>query len=155
MTTQQKEVLRELQSRMQAHSNGVLALFKEAGVFANKPTLKDLYIVRDMSEDVFRKVILFLYPEAAAADGEGAEPTSKISNDQWINAAEGLTNGMFDALSSLFGDPEGDNSVELARIQAEQKQNEQKQKRNTILLVTIVIAVVLVALFAIYLKNKK
>ena len=56
-------VLRDLADKMQAHSAGVLALFKSAGVESDSPTLKELEIVKDMNPGVFEEVLRFLYPE--------------------------------------------------------------------------------------------
>ena len=140
---EQITVLRSLNDKMQAHSAGVLALFKRAGVDSTNPTLKELEIVKDMNPEIFEEVLRFLYPEQyRTANAEGFN---------WTSLVGGVLAGAGSGLLAMNGNDTALMQAQNDAILAEQKAQSQ---RTTMYVVLGVVAAIIVACVIIF-KGKK
>ena len=136
-------VLRSLNDKMQAHSEGVLALFRGAGIESDKPTLKDLAILQDMNPTAFVDVLRFLFPEKyRAANATGFD---------WTSLVGGVLTG---AGSGLLSMNSNNTEMLLQQQQTELAAQEAAANKRTLYLVLGIVAVLIVAAVIIF-KGKK
>ena len=141
------QVLQDFSKRMRAHSNGVLALFREAGIETTEPTLANLHQVSEMNPDVYTRVVKFLYSDTVNADGDA-------NWIKWANAGASALSGFFGALSG--GNSSKTSEAEMLAMMQAQAQAQAAQTQKILMYVAIGIGVVvLAAVVIIFLKKKK
>ena len=127
-------VLRDLADKMQAHSAGVLALFKSAGVESDSPTLKELARGKDMNPGVFEEELRYLYPEKyRTANSAGYDLTSIV-----VGVLAGAGTGLFSMYSSDTARIPGKQETALAEQAA-------ASNRRTLYLILGIVIVLIIA----------
>lgn len=144
MTATEKKVLRQLNNRMQAHSNGVLVFFREAGVYTEKPTLEGLKQIYEEQPEVFEKIIKFLYPEVY--------PSNTANAFDWMSLVGGILTG---AGGGLMNTSANDTAAAQQAALAQQQLAAEAQKAKTTKMYVIGGVVVVVALVIVVLVTRR
>lgn len=162
MTAYEQRVLRGLEERMQAHSNGVLALFKQAGIYTETPKLTDLQLLQEINPEIFAAVIEFLYPEiyangdgkkgSDAESGKSGKTSSSGPNLGWTTFVGALLSGVG---MGLLGP--GQNQATAEETSAERRQElaqaEMRQRTIKIAIIGAVVIAVAIALIVVFKKK--
>lgn len=144
------QLLRDLNKRMQARSNGVLALFRQAGFEQPRPDVKTLYTISQVNEDIYNAIIKLIYE-----DGESA---NALGWADWAQAGSEALGNFFGSVSDKESgkgtkDSEADKNA-AAEAKAKAEADAKKTKTITVVIVVVVIALLAVGV-AVFLKRKK
>jgi hypothetical protein len=143
------QVLQDFSKRMRAHSNGVLALFRKAGIEADKPTLADLHRLSVNYPDIYNEVIEFLYQDDADANADGS-----LGWLGWANAGASALSGFFSALTGASSGASDAEKLAVAQAQA-QAQAAQNSQRTLMFIIGAFVLVVIVAVIVIFIRKRK
>ncbi len=143
-----EKAIAELFRRVQANENGVKSYLAKAGIQVQEGkavTVADLKNLRELNEEAFNDMIVYLYPELfnqqANGDGGGSnEGLSETDKQGIFNLFGGLITTAGEALSKIYG--KDTTSVELARRYAEQ---EAERTKRTLIIVGVIGLLLLIA----------
>lgn len=141
------QLLRDLNSKMQARSNGVLALFRQAGFEMEKPNLKTLYTISQANEEVYNSIMKLLY--------EGEEAANALGWADWAEAGASALSNFFGSVSDA---EQGIDSAAEAKAKEEAEEKaaaEAKTKTLTVVLIIVFVFVVIGVGGFFYFKSKK
>lgn len=143
-------VLRNLNNRMQARSNGVLALFRAAGFEQERPDLKTLYTLSQVNQEVYDSIIKLLYDDGAA---------NALGWADWASAGADALGTFFGKVSSSSSDKEVVDPQVQAKVKADAeekvKADAEAKKTKTLIIAGVSVVVVLIVGVLVFLKRKK
>lgn len=142
----QRQILGELEQRVQANHNGSLVFFKNAGLPLRDEviTLVDLRDLCEYHPDEFAKLIDFLYPEHADKANAGG-------NFDWQSLVGGILMGAGQGLSAGSAN---DAALVEAQHQADLQAQQAASTKKTMIIVIGIFAVLVVAAVIVFARRK-
>lgn len=139
------KVLRDLNQKMQARSNGVLAFFRQAGFEQETPDIKTLYTISQVNPEIYNSIMKLLY--------EVEESANALGWADWASTGAGALKTFFEGVSDKASG--GTESVD-AEAEAKAKADAEAKKTKTVtIVIVVVIAIVMVIGGLVYFKGKK
>lgn len=146
-----EDLLLDLARRITANENGVRSYLQTAGISVDEGkgiTLLDLKTLRELNEESFNNMIMFLYPEIFANsangdggedDGEGGTSSNLTSEDKAgiLNLFGNLVTTTGDTIKDIYG-----SATSRALLQYSQEQA--ARTRRMLILLGVFIAIILI-----------
>lgn len=145
------KVLRDLNQKMQARSNGVLAFFRQAGFEQETPDIKTLYTISQVNPEIYNSIMKLLY--------EVEESANALGWADWASTGADALKTFFEGVSDkASGGTESVDAEAKAKAEAEAKAKadaEAKKTKTVTIVIVVVIAIVMVIGGLVYFKGKK
>ena len=150
-----KEIVSNLYSLLQNHKEDVLAIYAEAGVIEQKPTVETFLKLRTENEEAFKKLCLILWPEASikamnVASSDGEKWYERLLDAAIINPLNTVTaaSGQMLTLPATLVNKIGSSSIDSLETAQEtiDYYEEEISKYNTVAIVAGIIDVVLLVI---------